>query len=104
VLITFLAVSFAWIFFRAENLEQAIQVINGLFGGLDGQRHLDTQPYIFLLLLIFGVLELARGNKRFDQFCASYSGIQRWTLYCFLIFCILTVCGSEYSAFIYFKF
>lgn len=104
IIITFLAVSFAWIFFRAENLEQAMQVIKGLTGLLDGQRQLDTQPYIFLLLLIFGILELARGNKRFDQFCASYSGIQRWTLYCFLIFCILTVCGSEYSAFIYFKF
>jgi alginate O-acetyltransferase complex protein AlgI len=102
--ITFLAVSFAWIFFRAENLDQAFDVIKGLVGMLGGQRQLDTQPYIFLLVLIFGVLELLRGDSRFDQFCEKYSGIQRWTLYCFLIFCILTVCGSEYSAFIYFKF
>ena len=104
LLITFMAVSFAWIFFRAENLTQALEVIKGMMGFLDGQRQLDTQPFIFLLLLIFGILELVRGNMRFDYFCEKFPAVRRWTLYCFLLFCILTLCGSEYSAFIYFKF
>jgi alginate O-acetyltransferase complex protein AlgI len=102
--ITFIAVVFAWIFFRAKDLQQAKEVFKGIFGQLDGHRQLDTQPYIFLLLLIFWIFELARKSNRFDQFCARYNGIQRWTLYCFLLFCILVMCGTEYQPFIYFRF
>jgi len=103
-LITFLAVSFAWIFFRSADLTQAGNVIKGMFGMLEGHRQLDTQPFIFLLLLIFGALELFRGNARFDAFCTRFNALQRWTLYCFMLFCILVFCGSEYQAFIYFRF
>ncbi|MCC6818736.1 MAG: MBOAT family protein, partial [Bacteroidia bacterium] len=101
---TFLAVAFAWIFFRANNLNQALDVIKGMFALNDGDRHLDTQPYIFLLLLIFGALELLRGNLRFDSYCNNKSTLQRWSLYVFILFCILVLSGSEYQAFIYFRF
>jgi alginate O-acetyltransferase complex protein AlgI len=103
-IITFVSVAFAWIFFRASNLDEAKLVIQGMFGGLDGTRQLDTQPFIFLLLLIFAVLELVRGDLRFDEFCKRFNGIQRWALYCFLLFCILVLSGTEYQAFIYFRF
>lgn len=102
--ITFISVSFAWIFFRASDLTQASNVIKGMFGSLGGDRQLDTQPFIFLLLLIFGVLELIRGNQRFDTYCSNFPGIKRWSLYCFLLFCILVYSGTEYQAFIYFRF
>lgn len=101
---TFLAVSFAWIFFRASDFTQAVNVMKGITGVGDGERNLDTQAYIFLLLLIFGLLEIFRGNKRFDDFCARFNSLQRWTLYAFLLFCILVLSGSEYQAFIYFRF
>lgn len=101
---TFLAVSFAWIFFRASDFTQAVNVMKGMTGVGDGERNLDTQAYIFLLLLIFGLLEIFRGNKRFDDFCVRFNSLQRWTLYAFLLFCILVLSGSEYQAFIYFRF
>lgn len=104
IFITFLAVAFAWIFFRANDMSQAIDVINGMIGVNDGDRLLDTQPFIFMLLLIFGVLEIMRKNQRFDEYCHNFSAVQRWAIYCFLLFCILTLSGSEYQAFIYFKF
>ncbi len=102
--ITFLSVSFAWIFFRAKDMTQAGDVIKGMFGMLGGERQLDTQPFIFLLLLIFGIIELARSESRFDEFCMRFNGVKRWALYCFMIFCLLVLSGSEYQAFIYFRF
>lgn len=103
-LITFFAVGFAWIFFRANDFKQASNVIKAMVGINDGTRQLDTQPYIFLLLLIFGFIEYARGDQRFDEFCAGFHPVKRWTLYLFLLFCILVLSGSEYNAFIYFRF
>jgi alginate O-acetyltransferase complex protein AlgI len=104
VFITFVSVAIAWVFFRAENLEQAKNVFKGMAGLLGGSRQLDTQPYIFMLLLIFGLLELARKHTRFDVFCERFNGLQRWTLYCFLLFCIMVLCGTQYQPFIYFRF
>lgn len=104
VLTTFLAVSFAWIFFRAADMKQARDVISGVCGQLGGVRLLDTQPFVFLLLLVFGVFEILRGNQRFDVYCSKLDPVRRWTVYSFMLFCILVLSGSEYSPFIYFRF
>jgi len=103
-LMTFLAVAFAWIFFRAASMQEAYAVIQGCINSLHGTKALDTQPFIFLLLFLFGVFEWQKGDLRFDGYCAQLPAVKRWTLYCFMLFCILVVCGSEYNAFIYFKF
>lgn len=102
--ITFAGVGFAWIFFRANDFTQATEVIKGMFGRLEGERQLDTPVFVFLLLAIFGFMEIARSDKRFDAFCASFPVVKRWALYVFLLFCILALSGSEYQAFIYFRF
>lgn len=102
--LTFIAVAFAWIFFRAKNFTEAGNVIQGVLGLADGDRNLDTQPFIFLLLLIFAGFELHRGKLRFDDYCAQFNTTQRWAIYSFLLFCILTLSGSEYQPFIYFRF
>lgn len=102
--LTYLSVVFAWIFFRAKDLTESTQVIKSLFGINDGVRQLDTQPFIFLLVLLFGILELHRKDLRFDAYCNRYNGVQRWTLYCFMLFCILALSGTEYQPFIYFRF
>jgi D-alanyl-lipoteichoic acid acyltransferase DltB (MBOAT superfamily) len=103
-LMTFLAVAFAWIFFRAASMQEAYAVIQGCMNSLHGTKALDTQPFIFLLLFLFGVFEWQKGDLRFDGYCAQLPAVKRWSLYCFMLFCILVVCGSEYNAFIYFKF
>lgn len=102
--LTFVSVTLAWVFFRAADFNQAVNVFKGMIGINDGTRQLDTQPFIFLLLLIFGIMEWHRGNLRFDDYCKQYNGFQRWTLYCFMLFCILVLCGTEYQPFIYFRF
>jgi D-alanyl-lipoteichoic acid acyltransferase DltB (MBOAT superfamily) len=102
--LTYLSVVFAWIFFMAKDLTESTQVIKSLFGINDGVRQLDTQPFVFLLVLLFGLLELHRKDLRFDAYCNRYNGVQRWTLYCFMLFCILALSGTEYQPFIYFRF
>ena len=102
--LTFLAVAFAWIFFRASSMQEAWQVIQGCVNHLQGQKQLDTQPFVFLLLLLFGLFECYRGDQRFDAYCQQLPMLRRWALYCFMLFCLLVLCGSEYSTFIYFKF
>lgn len=101
---TFFFVALAWVFFRANNFDQAIEVFKGMFGALDGDRQLDTQPFILLLLMVFGGIELMLGEKGFDTFLEEKGTFQRWVMYVFLIFCILVLSGSEYQAFIYFRF
>ncbi len=102
--LTFVGVGIAWVFFRADTVAQAMDVFKGMAGMLEGKRQLDTQPFIFLLLLIFWIMELARGGQRFDAFCARFNSFQRWSLYSFILFCILVVCGTQYYPFIYFRF
>lgn len=104
LLITFFSVTMAWIFFRAQSFEEAINVFKGLLGLLGGSRQLDTQAFIFLLVLVFGLIELHRKNERFDTYCKQYNSVQRWTLYCFMLFCILALSGTEFQPFIYFRF
>lgn len=103
-LLTYALVCFAWIFFRAETTEKAILVIKSIFTESENAKNLDTAPYIFLLLLTFGFIEIWRKNERFDQFCNRFNDLQRWTFYCFLIFTILVLCGTNYQPFIYFRF
>lgn len=103
-IITFLSVSLAWIFFRANDFKSALAVFKGIFNIQAGGRQLDTQPFVFLLLLMFGLFEIYRKNKRFDHFCNQLNAAKRWAIYCFMLFCILTLSGTEYKAFIYFKF
>lgn len=103
-LLTFIGVCFAWIFFRAADFNQALDVMKGMLPQLGGEKQLDTPAFVFVLLAIFGAIELWRSNQRFDAFCNRFNAVGRWGLYAFLIFCILVLSGSEYQAFIYFRF
>lgn len=102
--LTFIGVCFAWIFFRANDFNHATMVMKGMLAQLNGDRQLDTPAFVFVLLAIFGLIELWRANARFDTFCNRFNVYGRWTLYAFLLFCILVLSGSEYQAFIYFRF
>lgn len=102
--ITFLGVCLAWIFFRAADLKNALHVMKACIGMGDGERQLDTQPYILVLLISFLLMERMRKQIRFDQFCDSLAKPKRWALYFFIIFCILALSATEYQPFIYFRF
>lgn len=103
--LTFILVSFAWIFFRAENLSHALNYISGLCS-----RSLFTIPEIipiftFILVAFFFIIEWL---GREEQYAIQKIGIfwhrpLRWSFYASVAYAIFIFQGKE-QEFIYFQF
>ncbi|MDA7880837.1 MBOAT family protein [Akkermansiaceae bacterium] len=110
MILTFLFVSLTWVFFRADNLADAIEVLSK-FGSLlpislgSGQiaAGLSRGTFLFLFVGIFIVTVLeARGLvfKIFSSSCVYH----RWGLYTFLGVLMITSGHYQPSEFVYFQF
>lgn len=107
--ITFSLTVFAWIFFRANDLEQATSYISEMFSA-----SLIKMPYfsgigraksIIVLIIIFSIIEWI---GREDQYAIEHSGRDwykpvRWAMYYIIILAIFQYTGRE-KQFIYFQF
>lgn len=115
---TFLLVSFAWVFFRADTMENAFLMIGNMFQ-FDRSTLWDgsifnlglTQPeFIAAILGIFIVVlvDILTTHLDLRNVLTGSNTIVRWTVYlaAVLILIIFGTYGSEYSAqsFIYFQF
>ncbi len=116
---TFLLVAFAWIFFRANSLSDAFEMVQDL-GGLPGEigkglsgrglspavSGLGTGKLLFCFFLAIGLWITEYVYRRYDLKHLLYARpkILRWSLY-YLLF-MATLCLAVYSkrAFIYFQF
>jgi alginate O-acetyltransferase complex protein AlgI len=106
---TFALVVFTWIFFRAENLEHAIQYVSGIFS-----KSLFTQPTIdsyylntlMLLILFFMVIEWLGREQQYaiQKLGLNWKRPLRWAFYIFIIFLLGGYMITEESPFIYFQF
>ncbi|SHI38141.1 D-alanyl-lipoteichoic acid acyltransferase DltB, MBOAT superfamily [Mesonia phycicola] len=105
---TFVLTVFAWIFFRAENLGQALSYIKGIF-----HRSLFKIPsiiedceHVLLLLIFFLVIEwLGRKNQfAIAVFNAKFTRPLRWVFYSLLILIMALYMVTEETPFIYFQF
>ncbi|MDR6760955.1 D-alanyl-lipoteichoic acid acyltransferase DltB (MBOAT superfamily) [Flavobacterium sp. 2755] len=103
--LTFGLTVFAWIFFRAENLEHAWNIISHIFS-----HTLFTKPEILpkkflFLLLIFMLIEWIGREQEFAiaKFGTSFPRIIRWGFYYAIVVAIFYFSGSE-QQFIYFQF
>ncbi len=106
---TFGLIVFAWIFFRANNLEHAFAYISGIFSksilaipSFPGSENLLS---LILLIILFLMIEWL---GREQQFAISKLGLNwykplRWVVYYSLIFAIFYFGGKE-QQFIYFQF
>ncbi len=109
ILFTFCLVTFAWIFFRAENISHAIAYINGIFTSsimdipdFPGRKKALITLFIIILFMII------EWNGRSEQYGIAKLGMQwkrqyRYTLYFFLISCLFWFGGND-QQFIYFQF
>jgi alginate O-acetyltransferase complex protein AlgI len=105
ILITFLLTTFAWIFFRANNITHAINYIHGIFN-----KSLFTKPTIFpltllVLLLFFIIIEwIGRENQyALERLGFKWPKMVRISFYYLLIIMIFIFMGKE-QEFIYFQF
>ena len=118
--VTFLLVDFAWVFFRADTLSDAIGILRQLFAGgylstlFDGGLYslglsrLDFRLGIFFILVLLAVDVLHERNVRIRDWILRQALWFRWTIYLAAIFTILIFgfYGPNYDAaqFIYFQF
>jgi alginate O-acetyltransferase complex protein AlgI len=105
IIITFSLTTFAWIFFRAENLNHAAQYISRIFS-----RSLFSAPSLIpitllILLFIFVIIEwFGRENQyAIEKNSFKLPIIINWVFYYILIFLVCYFAGSE-QEFIYFQF
>lgn len=112
--ITFCMVSFAWIIFRADNINHAFQYIQDLFGGLvNMSSYIQTYNFIYwevgfsipILIITFFILEWI-GRER--QYAIEFIGDKwkkpyRFIFYYLIILSIFWFGGNE-QQFIYFQF
>lgn len=109
--ITFSLVSFAWIFFRSENLAKALVYCRNMLRGLAPWALFDASLTAFgissldwaILLFALGLLGLVSvlREKGFDSGCILKQGMAARALLCWAMFIVILVFGAyggEYSA------
>jgi alginate O-acetyltransferase complex protein AlgI len=119
VTITFLLVSFAWIFFRADSMTSALFIIGKMFGGIPDvwsafvQHQPVFQPMgitskdfglsVFLVLFLEGVHSLQKRGPVLERLKQKPAFV-RWSLYYLLLLSIIFLGVFENRQFIYFQF
>ncbi|RLD82234.1 MAG: MBOAT family protein [Bacteroidetes bacterium] len=105
MIVTFLLVVFAWIFFRAENLSQAFEYVGGLFSmSFFSLPEVLPVELLILILIMFVAEWLQRDKKHALQLDgAGIPGWGRWLIYYAVVFCIIWFRGEQ-QEFIYFQF
>jgi D-alanyl-lipoteichoic acid acyltransferase DltB (MBOAT superfamily) len=116
VTVTFSLVCFAWIFFRANNISDALYIISHLFTGWGNLtlQTLKVTPYFGLLKFHFvvgvasvGILllvHLMQGDNHFDQWLSGKRMSLRWAVYYSMVVAILLFGNFGTKEFIYFQF
>ena len=102
---TFLFVSFAWIFFRAESFIKAKLIFKALLRNTANTFETFTVDHkIWTLLLLFILFDLLIFNYRIDNWMGKKPIYLRWSIYAVLIFAVMALGGIENTPFIYFQF
>lgn len=113
IIVTFNLVAFAWIFFRASSLPDALQLISNL-GGLGPSDGVPTSPFVvvgvkgllFDCLLILGLVatEAKLKGEAIERYWSSRRLAWRWAVSYCLILAILALGTISKNEFIYFQF
>lgn len=101
---TFLIVTIAWVFFRSENMLDAGTVFRTLFTGGSGVEYIENYSFLWTILIVFILIDIALFNQRYDGWAEKQPLIIRWATYVVLTFAILVFAGVEDHPFIYFQF
>lgn len=119
VLTTFILVTFAWIFFRANNLSTAFYIINKIFTGIPDiiQSILEHRPlmdylgitrpnlyFSFFLILFLETVHYFQAKTNISSIFIKKPVYVRWAVYLGVIFAILFLGVFENRQFIYFQF
>jgi alginate O-acetyltransferase complex protein AlgI len=114
VVVTFILVMLAWIFFRANNigdalymLQQAPLAIADMYHGLAGDTTLETKKSWGMALAVIGILETVHLLQRKKNILSLINGrpvYVRWMVYYAFIMAIVFLGVFDNRQFIYFQF
>jgi alginate O-acetyltransferase complex protein AlgI len=117
ILVTFILVSFAWIFFRANTLTDAVYIVTHVTDNWRSARNAGTllqdlslgmakiELFIaFASLLFFGIIHHLERHEDARHLFSTRPLWFRWTLYYILALSILLLSVSGSDKFIYFQF
>lgn len=103
MLVTFTLTCFAWIFFRAESVNDAFVYISGIFKLKNaGLPTADIKPFAFVAILL--VVEwMHRKEDHGLQLDGMRKPVHRWSVY-ITVFLMILFFGASSDSFIYFQF
>ncbi len=105
MLTTFSIVCLAWIFFRAENLNQATSYLQALFSNGRLENSINIPVYLWFVLVLFIVTEFISRKQRYPIFFSSKVALGRSVAYSVVILFILaSLYWIDEQTFIYFQF
>jgi D-alanyl-lipoteichoic acid acyltransferase DltB (MBOAT superfamily) len=116
ILITFSLICFSWIFFRAQNLNEAFYIINRIpYGwgnlGFDNQKFYDTfglyrKSFLFSagLICILIIVHTLQNHGSIRHMLNNRPTWVRWSLYYLIVLGIILGGVQGRNAFIYFQF
>lgn len=107
VVATFLLICFAWIFFRANSMDDAVYIISHLFDGFTGLARRGRFAFngfvLFFILFVEYIHHLHRTSGTGNLF-SGRPALVRWSLY-YLMMTTIVIFGSySEQRFIYFQF
>jgi D-alanyl-lipoteichoic acid acyltransferase DltB (MBOAT superfamily) len=105
ICLTFFLTCIAWIFFRAESVDQAFDYLISMFSRLSFDYPAFIPTYLIALLIVFIIIEWLgrRGKYALENIKIISNAPLRWSIYYVLIACIFFLSGSK-QEFIYFQF
>lgn len=109
ILRTFSLISISWIFFRAENLQQAFEIIRKIFSPNILNKITISNPShlipMFMFLILFCFVEWLGRNEEFAlEKIPLKNSILRWSYYSFMIILVGLFGQTNETPFIYFQF
>lgn len=105
---TFTLVCFGWLFFRSDNLAEAIGYMKHMFSNsqslLDIKVSLYDNHYLIMMILVLLTLDWITRKSNFDIRIKEYKLATRWSIYILLFLCIHFFGVYGTNEFIYFQF
>jgi|WetSurMetagenome_2_1015567.scaffolds.fasta_scaffold04588_5 alginate O-acetyltransferase complex protein AlgI len=106
---TFFLASFAWIFFRAKNIDDAWYILSHIFR-FETIQHINlfefsVDIYISVILIVFlFVLDLLEEKYKISEALRGYPAIVRWSVYVSSLLALFILGIWKSADFIYFQF
>jgi D-alanyl-lipoteichoic acid acyltransferase DltB (MBOAT superfamily) len=110
IVVTFSLTVFAWIFFRAENMSQALSYLSGIFSkslfSVPNWTFVNDARGTIIMVILFVLIEWLGREQQYAiaNLELKYNKPLRWSFYVGIVFLLFMCMKTEETPFIYFQF